>query len=173
MVVRAIKLSENLEEAFFRMLADYDANDPEPGEWYATGRDDFAAYVQSLENEEKGFNLLPGIVPCSHRWLLDELGHIVGIVRTRHSIDTPHLFHETGHIGYDVPPAHRGNGYAIESLKVGLQSARDVGLTKVLVCADDANPPSWRTIERCGGLLERSYWSDFWNCQVRRYWIDL
>lgn len=168
-----VHLDQTHRDAFLRMLNDYAANDPEPGLWYENGRDDFNHYIQSLDHDERGINLPAGLVPCSHRWVIDDQGDIVGIVRIRHNIDTPHMFKEIGHIGYDVPPAHRGKGYAIKSLEAGLQLARDIGISKVLILADDANPPSWRTIERCGGVFEGSSWSNFWNCQVRRYWIDL
>jgi predicted acetyltransferase len=171
--MRVVSLNQSHRDAFLRMLDDYVANDPEPGEWYARGRDDFDAYIQSLEDEEQGRNLEPDHVPCSNRWLLDDDENIVGIVRIRHTIDTPFLFAEVGHIGYDVPPAHRKMGYGIASLQAGLQVAKDLGIAKVLIHADNANPPSWRTIERCGGVLEGDYWSDFWNCQVRRYWLEI
>ena len=168
-----VRLNQSHREAFLRMLADYDANDPSPGKSYTPGGHNFVAYIQSLEDEENGIDLPENYVPCSHRWLLDDAGDICGIVRTRHNVDLPHLFDEVGHIGYDVPPAKRGNGYAILSLQAGLQSASEVGLAKVIVHCNDANPPSWRTIERCGGILERTFWSDYWNCNVRRYWIEL
>ena len=168
-----VRLNQSHRESFLRMLDDYAANDPEPGGFYEKGRDSFDTFVQYLDDDEQGLNLSEGYAPSTHRWLIDDQGEIVGIVRTRHNIDTPHLFDEVGHIGYDVPPSHRGNGYAVKSLEAGLVSARERALTKVLICADDLNPPSWRTIERCGGVFERSYWSDYWNCRVRRYWIEL
>ena len=171
--MNAVRLDPSHRDAFLRMLDDYAANDPEPGTWYEKGRESFDVYLQYLDYDERGIDLAEGIVPCSHRWLVDDQGDIVGIVRVRHNIDMPFLFDEVGHIGYDVPPKHRGNGFAVKSLETGLQVARDLRITKVLICADDVNPPSWRTIERCGGVFERSYWSDYWNCQVRRYWIEL
>ena len=171
--MNVVRLDLSHRDAFLWMLDDYRANDPEPGKWYEKGRDSFDIYLQYLEFDERGIDLPDGIVPCSHRWLIDEQGDIVGIVRIRHNIDTPLLASEIGHIGYDVPPAHRRRGFGIKSLEAGLEAAREIGLTKVLIFADDANPPSWRTIERCGGVLEDSNWSEFWNCQVRRYWIDL
>ncbi len=137
------------------MLDDYEARDPINGEWYAKGRIDFDAYIQSLDNDEKGIDLP------------------VGIVRIRHIINTPFLTNEGGHIGYDVPPSQRGKRYGIASLNAGLQVAKELQIIKVLLTADDLNPSSWRTIERCGGILERSSFSNFYNCQVRRYWIDL
>jgi predicted acetyltransferase len=168
-----VSLNQTHRDVFKRMLDDYEAHDPINGEWYAKGRDDFEAYAQSLENDEKGINLPVGIVPCSHRWLLDDQDNIVGIVRIRHNIDTPFLTNEGGHIGYDVPPSQRGKRYGIASLNAGLQVAKELQITKVLLTADDLNPSSWRTIERCGGILERTFLSEFYNCQVRRYWIDL
>jgi predicted acetyltransferase len=98
---------------------------------------------------------------------------IVGIARVRHNIDTPFLAEEAGHIGYDVPPAHRGRGYGVASLRAALAEARRLGLQRVLLCCDDDNPASWRTIEACGGVLESEFHSRHFECLVRRYWIDV
>ncbi len=107
-----VSLNQTHRDAFKRMLDDYEAHDPINGEWNAKGRDDFEAYAQSLENDEKGINLP------------------VGIVRIRHNIDTPFLTNEGGHIGYDVPPSQRGKRYGIASLNAGLQVAKELQITK-------------------------------------------
>ena len=159
------------------MLDDYDARDPENGTFYAGAREGFGAYVESLRREERGEALPPGYAPQSHRWLVEagEIigGEIIGIVRVRHRVDTPFLAEEAGHIGYDVPPSRRGQGYGVASLMAGLARARELGLTEVLVFADAANPASWRTIERCGGVLEREAVSEHYGCLNRRYRIAL
>lgn len=160
------------QDAFFRMLTDYDRNDPTTGEYYAPARADFLAYVESLRNEENGIDLREGMVPCSHRWLLHESHDIVGIVRVRHNIGTEYLAIEAGHIGYDVPPSFRGQGFGLAALKAGLQRARELGIQRVLVCADTDNPASWRTIERCGGVLEAELMSKHYGSLYRRYWIE-
>jgi hypothetical protein len=49
-----------LRDAFLRMLDDYDVHDPKTGERYRHVRQDFAAYVQGLHDDEDG---LVGIVP--------------------------------------------------------------------------------------------------------------
>jgi predicted acetyltransferase len=158
--------------AFQRMLEDYASYDPKNGEFYARGREDFPAYVQSLDDEEHGINIRSGWVPCSHRWLLDDTGAIVGIVRVRQNLNNPFLAEEIGHIGYDVPPSFRGHGYGIACLQAGLDIARTLHLERVLICADTDNPASWRVIEHCGGILEVERYSPNYKKMFRRYWIE-
>ena len=160
-------------DAFGAMLDDYAAHDPARREFFDAARPDFAAYVQRLLDEEQGLNLPPGWVPCTHRWLIDEAPCIIGQVRVRHNILPRFLAEEGGHIGYDVPPSRRGHGYAALCLQAGLEVARALGLTRVLLCADAHNPASWKTIEKCGGVLENEFYSSYFKTMVRRYWIDL
>jgi len=159
-----------LHDAFLQMLDDYDVHDPENGGDYAAARSDFVAYVQRLHDDERGF---VGLVPCSHRWLVSLQGAVVGVVRVRHKIHTDFLANEVGHIGYDVPPSHRGPGFGVAALKAGLERARELGLERVLLYADTDNPASWHTIERCGGVLEAERYSQHYHCLVRRYWITI
>lgn len=154
------------------MLDDYDARDPENGASYAEARNDFPAYVRRLQDDERGVGLAGDRVPESHRWLVED-GEIVAIVRVRHHIHHPHLAQIGGHIGYDVPPSQRGRGHAVAALRAGLARAAELGIPRVLVCADAANLASWRAIERCGGVLEREFFAPTENLLVRRYWIAL
>jgi predicted acetyltransferase len=170
MIVTRLSLANR--PAFLQMLSDYELHDPENGRMYARGREDFPAYLQRLADDEVGINLSPGLVPCSHRWLLDDTGAIAGIVRIRHNIDTKFLAEEIGHIGYDVPPSFRGKGYGIACLEAGLEIARTLNLERVLLCADTDNPASWRTIEHCGGILETERNSTYFKKLFRRYWIE-
>ena len=172
-MLRVSRPTGALQAAFWHMLDDYGTHDPRYGEFYAAARADFPAYVQSLLDEEQGINLPPGYVPCSHRWLVDNDGEIVGIARVRHNISTEFLANEAGHIGYDVPPSYRRRGYGIACLQAGLARARELGLERVLVCADTNNPASWRTIERCGGILEVERHSPHYQILIRRYWIEV
>lgn len=159
-----------LQNAFLQMLDDYDTHDPENGGHYASARADFGIYVQGKQDDEQG---LIGIVPCSHRWLVSGQGAIVGVVRVRHHINTDFLANEVGHIGYDVPPSHRGRGFGVAALQAGLEHARELGFGQVMLYADTDNPASWRTIERCGGVLEEECYSSYHGCLVRRYWIKV
>jgi len=98
--------SAEFQQAFLAMLADFDAHDASNAEFYAPAKSDFKAYVQSLLDEELGLNLRDGWVPCTHRWLVNAGGSIVGVTRLRHNINTPFLADNAGHIGFDVAPSH-------------------------------------------------------------------
>lgn len=169
----ASKPAPTLRAAFLRMLDDYEAHEPKNGEHYAAARGDFATYVQFLLDEERGVHLVPGHVPCTHRWLVDDGGDIGGVVRIRHTIDTDFLREEGGHIGYDVPPSRRGHGNGTACLRAGLEAARELGLPRVLLVADTDNAASWRIIEKCGGVLEVERVSAYYGVMIRRYWIDV
>ena len=172
-MITVCKPDEALREGFLNLLDDFGTHDPENGGFYASAGVDFAGYVRGLLDEEQGVLLSPGHVPCSHRWLMDEANVVVGVVRIRHNINTPFLAEEVGHIGYDVAPSQRRRGYGVACLRAGLQRAKELGLEWVLVFADADNPASWRTIERCGGVLEAERFSEIYQCLVRRYRIEV
>lgn len=158
-----------LHEGFLQMLDDYDTHDPETGTHYHQARNNFATYVQGLHDDEQG---LIGIVPHSHRWLVSPEGIVVAVVRVRHHINSELLANALGHIGYDVAPSYRRRGFGIAALQAGLAHAAELGIERALLYADSDNPASWRTIERCGGVLAAEQYSTYYQCLVRRYWIE-
>src|SRR4029079_719923 len=100
MAVVVVKPSEAPERAFVAMVEDFDAHDPKNADFYAHAKRDFKQYVQTLLDEERGVNLRKGYVPCTHRWLMDDVTVVIGVARLRHRIDTPFLANEAGHVGY-------------------------------------------------------------------------
>jgi predicted acetyltransferase len=157
---------------FLAMLADFQSGDPVSGTFYHAASTDFSTYVLRLQMDERGVELEPGQVACSHRWLLVD-DALVAVVRVRHNILTPYLSEEDGHVGYDVAPSWRRRGYGIAALQAGLAEAHELNLPQVLVCADTDNLPSWRTIEHGGGVLECEKKSAHYGKPFRRYWIAL
>lgn len=161
------------KDQFFRMLEDFEKHDAENAGFYYAAREDFDAYIKSLLDEENGLNLKPGFVPCTHRWLLDDLENIVGVVRIRHIISTKFLSENGGHIGYDVAPSFRRKGFGTKLLKYGLSEAKNIGLDRVLVITDKNNIGSIKVIENNDGQYESTVLSEYYGNPIVRYWIHL
>ncbi len=131
----------------------------------------FSRYLQTLEEQERGVNLLPAHVPST--FLFAFAGQrIVGRVSIRHRLNDL-LLRVGGHIGYVVVPECRRQGYATTILRLALRIAHQShGIDLVLVTCDDDNIGSIRTIERNGGILENVISGPDVDTQKRRYWID-
>jgi predicted acetyltransferase len=94
----------------------------------------------------------PGWVPCTTLWYV-EGSEYLGRLAIRHRL-TPWLLERGGHIGYDVRPSARNNGYATNMLADALPIAKQLGIADVLVTCDVDNTASRRVIEKNAGQLE-------------------
>ena len=111
----------------------------------------------------------PHLVPSTLLFLVNDAEtKIYGAVDIRHDLNE-HLLNFGGHIGYGIVPGERRKGYAKEQLRLALPIARALGITKVLICCDDENIASARTIESAGGVLEDKRESG--GTLTRRYWV--
>jgi len=73
----------------------------------------------------------------------------------RHAL-SEQLLRVGGHIGYAVRPQFRRRGFATAILRQSLVVAGEMGVERALVTCDDSNVGSIATIERSGGVLDRS-----------------
>ncbi|MBV9977102.1 MAG: GNAT family N-acetyltransferase [Hyphomicrobiales bacterium] len=112
-------------------------------------------------------------LPFIRLWLWD--GEFCGTIALRWQKGTNALpAHVLGHIGYAIVPWKRGYGYASEALRVILERARDVGLTRVEITTDPANEASRRVIEKNGGRLVEEFVNEAYGTGVRlRYAVEL
>jgi predicted acetyltransferase len=133
--------------------------------------DDLDAYFERFEMLERGVNLAPGKVRCSHFWL-ERDGRILGQSSLRHELNDDLLL-EGGHIGYNIRPTERLKGYGTLILKLTMDEARQIGLTRVMVTCDADNAGSRRIIEKNGGVFEGQGISKTSGKLVNRYWIEL
>jgi predicted acetyltransferase len=164
------KLNTHDEEAFLRALRLTAASDPNFVRSYHSDLS-FAGYLYILDEAQQGRGLAEGQVPSI--LLFGFVGkEIVGRLMLRHSFNE--FFSRVGgHIGFVVVPGHRRRGHATEMLKQGLDLARSIGLQRVLVTCDEDNIASRRTIEKCGGEYEDSYFGPEAPAPKRRYWIEV
>jgi predicted acetyltransferase len=130
----------------------------------------FARYLEVLDDQERGVNMAPGLVPAT--FLFAFWGpRIVGRLSIRHALND-FLEREGGHIGYAVVPEFRRQGHATEMLRLALVIAREqLGLDRVLLTTDDDNVASIRIIDKCGGILENVVSGPDLPKPKRRYWI--
>lgn len=143
------------------------------GNWrYREAIADFEGFIQLCSDEALGRNLAHGRVPQSTFWLVRDEQRILGCSRLRHTLNA-FLEEEGGHIGYDVRPSERRQGYGTLLLRLILDKARDLGLKRVLITADSPNIASWRIIEKNGGVLRGEAVSQHTGELLRKYWIEL
>ncbi len=105
-------------------------------------------------------------------WMVNEKNMIYGVSRLRHTL-TKKLELVGGHIGYDVPPSLRRNGYRTILLSLTLGKAKSMGIEKVLVTCDKDNIASVKVIINNGGKLDNEIIDETTGNLHQRYWIEL
>ncbi len=133
---------------------------------------DFPAFVQELDDEAQGIGLPPDVIPQQTYWLVKEGKSVLGEIRFRPVLTPPFEQHH-GHIGYNIRPSQRGNGYATCQLALVLDEARKLGLTRVMLTIEGENPASVRVIEKNGGKLEWQRPATETEEMLSCYWIAL
>jgi predicted acetyltransferase len=158
--------SEAWQRAFQEMANEYQAaRDPR----YKLALADFPTYLARIAEGRKEEQPL-GRVPGAEYWL-EASGRILGCARLRFRL-TPALEHEGGHVGYDVRPSARRQGYGTRLLALALVELAERGIRHVRVTCDDDNVGSLKIIERNGGALSGRAISASSGKWIRQYWID-
>lgn len=149
-------------------------------DWVASGEDmvpwviskrpsDFDTMLRFLAESD---TVVPdGKVPHSTYWLVTGTGRVVGAANLRHRLND-RLLRLGGHIGYGIRPSDRRRGYATALLALTLEKARSLGLQRVLLCCDQGNVASERTIRKNGGIPDESHVEED-GTTVLRFWLDL
>ncbi len=129
-------------------------------------------WLEMSYNHDNGINLPEGWVRASQYCLIDlDSTKIIGLLQLRHKLNQD-LLETGGHIGYSISPSERGNGYAKFMLKEALKSARNLGISDILITANEDNIASNAVILSAGGELENTFVEEDGNV-VNRYWIKL
>ena len=130
---------------------------------------DFGAFVHESHDQKFRARLKPGRVPASEFWLIDD-NEFIGRLSLRHELNE-YLLKIGGHIGYEIRPSKRRQGYGTQILRLGLEKARELGLLKVLVTCDEDNIGSKKIIEHNGGIFENAIEIEGDPVKNLRYWI--
>ena len=165
MILRRPTLAD--KETVLEMMAEFGrSQSPHDGGFWDTENFSYEEWLESNQNQEMGINLPEGWVPAIQLVAFSEKGQAVGFLNLRLRLSN-FLLEEGGHIGYSIRPSERGKGYAKETLRQGLQVAKEKNIKRTLVTCSVNNPASRAVILANGGLLE-----DVRN-GVERYWIEV
>ncbi|MEN3029214.1 GNAT family N-acetyltransferase [Chromobacterium amazonense] len=121
-------------------------------DYYRDLADDADAWLRKLVRHADGEEMPAGWVPCQIWFLLTPEGEIVGAARLRHG-ETHMIQEKIGHIGFEVLPKWRGNGYGRVLLQYVQAIAEQPECGNWVVVCDAANAAAVRTVETCGGQL--------------------
>ncbi|AKJ40142.1 hypothetical protein A9239_11195 [Methanosarcina sp. A14] len=77
-----------------------------------------------------------------------------------------------GHSGYGVHPSERKKGYATQMLKMTLEYARKIRLSKVMLACYKDNEASSKIIQKYNGIFEKEILHSNRKI-VQVYWITL
>ena len=139
---------------------------PHDGGFWDTENFSYEEWLESNQNQEMGINLPEGWVPSIQFVSFDDVGHALDFLNLRLRLNEG-LLNDAGHIGYSIRPSERGKGYAKETLRQGLQVAKEKNIKKALVTCSVNNPASRAVIVANAGLLEDV------RDGVERYWIGV
>ena len=152
---------QSLEREFLVLYEEYShGGDREWCETAGESQINFPAYVASLKGEATGQGISSDWAPTSHFWLMDQ-GRLIGTLRIRHYL-TPAVEERAGHIGYDISPSFRNQGYGHQILALGLNEARRIGIQSVLAICDEANAPSKSILQKAGGVITKTKNGEIW-----------
>ncbi len=154
-----------------RFLSEFDDRRDELHGYFCDRHLSVAEVSETLKAWEVGERLPEGWVECTTRFWRHE-DDLQGVINIRHQLN-PHLKEVGGHIGYCVAPSARRRGVATEMLRAALLVCSGLGIQRVLITCDAENLASLKTIERCGGVLEREGWSELAKKLQRWYWVEL
>lgn len=162
-------------EQYNEMMTEWKISGTQIAPWFLNepfvSVEEFARYIRMLDDCEHGIVDKRFSATTSY-FVIDENGKLIGATSLRHYL-TLEGYQTWGHIGYGVRPNERRKGYAVQMLRLMLEEAQAKKIHKVLVGVHEGNIGSWKTVEKCGGILENTVFAENDDEPIRRYWIDI
>ena len=155
------------KETVLEMMAEFKkSQSAHDGGFWDTENFVYEDWLETNMQKEMGINLPENRVPSIQFVLFDDVGRALGFLNLRLRLNEG-LLNYAGHIGYSIRPSERGKGYAKETLRQGLQVAKEKNIKKALVTCSVNNPASRAVILANGGIFENA------RNGVERYWIEV
>ena len=154
------------KEKILEMLADFEAAGSRQDGFFGGADFVYEDWLETIQLAEAGLGLPQGFVPYIQLISFAADGQAVGFLNLRLRLND-YLLQEGGHIGYSIRPSARGQGFAKEQLRQGLQVAKSKNIKRALVTCDCDNAASRAVILANGGALEDI------RGGKERYWIDV
>ena len=130
-------------------------------------------WIRKLERYKDARNCPEGIVPATqYLYVRKSDGKIVGMIQIRHYLND-YLRAYSGHIGYGVAPSERRRGYASRMLKGSLSICKALGIDDVMIACTTDNEGSRRTIEKNGGIYDKTVYMEERDVHLMQYYIHL
>lgn len=155
------------KETVLEMMAEFGkSQSAHDGGFWDTENFVYEEWLETNMQKELGINLPENRVPSIQLVSFDDVGRALGFLNLRLRLNEG-LLNYAGHIGYSIRPSERGKGYAKETLRQGLQVAKEKNIKKALVTCSVNNPASRAAILANGGIFEDA------RNGVERYWIEV
>ncbi len=155
------------KKAIIDMMEEFEKyQSPHDGGFWDTENFVYEEWLETNMQKEIGINLPENLVPSIQFVSFDDVGRALGFLNLRLRL-TNFLLEAGGHIGYSIRPSERCKGYAKETLRQGLQVAKEKNIKRALVTCSVNNPASRAVIIANGGIFEDA------RNGVERYWIEV
>jgi predicted acetyltransferase len=169
MTLRLVEPNVDLRASYLEALRELHAEGQRLNLRYDDIAADFAGFVSDLKQRAIPGLHPPELVPETWLWLVDE-DEYIGRASIRHRLNDELLL-VAGHIGYEIRPTRRRQGYGTRILAMALERARAIGIHDVLVTCDTDNVGSRKIIEANGGRLENEIQVPNSTVRKLRFWI--
>lgn len=116
--------------------------------------EEISDYIAHSKDASLGLRLRSGEVARTEYWLQED-GRYLGRIQIRKT-PSGRFPDIASHVYYELRPSEQGRGYGTAILALGLEKARDLNMTSLVLACDAANIASRKIIEHNGGVLTKT-----------------
>ena len=171
-MIRLIEPNKKYLKSYIEAYDEYENNNVQTYAFDDARSYDIFLKYDNYKNEK---NLKPNRVGANYFWLVDdEKEFFIGEISIRHKL-TDELLKYGGHIGYGIRYSEWNKGYGTFMLKLALEQAKIMGISKVLITCNDDNFSSAKIMEKNHMELQDKTENiiDGQKVITRRYWKTL